>query len=55
MKMLSIGTNVYMYVCHVKILARWQHDKTVSKSATLNDESLKIIVACQEFKMRYFP
>ena len=55
LKMLSIGTNVYVYVCHIKILARWQHDKMVSISATLDGECLKIIVACQEFKMGYFP
>lgn len=56
LNMLSIGTNVYVCVCHIKIFARWQHDKMVSISAaTLEDKCLKIIVACQEFKMGYFP
>lgn len=53
---LSIGTNMYVYVCHITILARWQHDKMVSISAvTLEDKCLKIIAACQEFKMEYIP
>lgn len=56
LKMLSIGTNVYVCACHIKIRTRWQHDKMVSISAaTLEDKCLKITVACQEFKMGYFP
>lgn len=56
LKILSVGTNVYVCVCHVKISARWQHDKMVSIfAAKLEDKCLKIIVACQEFKMGYFP
>lgn len=56
LRMLSIGTNVYVHVCYIKMLARWQHDKMVSISAaTVEDTFLKIIVACQEFKMGYFP
>lgn len=51
LKMLSIGTNAYVCVFHIKILARWQHDKVVSiLAAVLEDKCLKIIVACQEFK-----
>lgn len=42
-KMLSIGTKVYVCVCHIKIFARWQRDKMVSISAaTLEDKHLKI-------------
>lgn len=51
LKMLSIWTNAYVCVFHIKILARWQHDKMVSiLAATPEDKCLKIIVACQEFK-----
>lgn len=56
LKISSIGTNVYVCVCHIKIFARCQHDKMASISAaTLEDKCLKIIVSCQEFKMGYFP
>lgn len=56
LKMLSTGRNVYVCVCHIKIFVRWQHDKMVSIfAATPEDQCLKIIVACQEFKMGYFP
>lgn len=56
LKMLPIGTNAYVHVCHIKIFARWQHDKMVSISAaTVEDKCFKMTVACQEFKMGCFP
>lgn len=55
LKTIPTGTNVYVCVCPIKILARWQHDKMVSISKRAQeDEYLRIIVACQKFKMGYF-
>lgn len=56
LKTLRVGTNAYVHVCHIKIFARWQHDKMVSISAaTVEDKCFKMTVACQEFKMGCFP